>query len=343
MKQIVAFGGGGFSMESGNPLLDDYVMGLTGSAEPKVCFLPTASGDADHYLVRFYSAFRERARPSHISLFRRERGVSDVRSHLLSQDLIYVGGGSLLSLLGVWRAHGIDEILREAWEAGRRHVRPQRRLALLVHRGGQRLPRRGQPGRGRSASSPTRTRSTTARATAARPSTSTCSTACATATRPRTARRCGSSATSWSRSSPRGPRRAPTGSSGAARLVRETRLATRYLGANTVPPVLPVSVRRAASRPEQVSRGGRILVLGGHEFNRREGNDAIVRRDRRARGLEPPADLPAPDGERRHRTTRSRSFHRAFGERDCHPSCDLALPPRRSTASTSASTCWPRT
>ncbi len=118
MKQIVAFGGGGFSMESGNPLLDDYVMGLTGSAEPKVCFLPTASGDADHYLVRFYNAFRERAKPSHVSLFRRERGVSDVRSHLLSQDMIYVGGGSLLSLLGVWRAHGIDEILREAWESG---------------------------------------------------------------------------------------------------------------------------------------------------------------------------------------------------------------------------------
>ena len=118
MKQIVAFGGGGFSMESGNPLLDDYVMGLTGSPEPKVCFLPTASGDADHYLVRFYSAFRDRAKPSHISFFRRERGVSDVRSHLLAQDMIYVGGGSLLSLLGVWRAHGIDEILREAWESG---------------------------------------------------------------------------------------------------------------------------------------------------------------------------------------------------------------------------------
>jgi peptidase E len=118
MRQIVAFGGGGFSMESGNPLLDDYVLGLTGEADPRVCFLPTASGDADHYIVRFYNAFRDRARPSHISLFRRERGVSNVRAHLLAQDLIYVGGGSLLSLLGVWRAHGIDAILREAWEAG---------------------------------------------------------------------------------------------------------------------------------------------------------------------------------------------------------------------------------
>ncbi len=59
-----------------------------------------------------------RCEPSHISLFRREQGALDFRSHLLSQDVIYVGGGSVISLLGVWRAHGIDSILREAWEAG---------------------------------------------------------------------------------------------------------------------------------------------------------------------------------------------------------------------------------
>ena len=117
--QIVAFGGGGFSMESGNPLLDDYVLGLTGSDRPRVCFLPTASGDADHYVVRFYRAFAaDRCEPSHISLFRREQGPPDIRSHLLAQDLIYVGGGSVTSLLGVWRAHGIDQILREAWAHG---------------------------------------------------------------------------------------------------------------------------------------------------------------------------------------------------------------------------------
>ena len=63
--QIVAFGGGGFSMEAGNPLLDDYVLSLTGAARPRVCFLPTASGDADHYVVRFYRHFATRgdARP----------------------------------------------------------------------------------------------------------------------------------------------------------------------------------------------------------------------------------------------------------------------------------------
>jgi peptidase E len=118
-RQIVAFGGGGFSMESGNPLLDDYVLGLCSAERPRVCFLPSASGDADHYVVRFYRAFpAERCESSHISLFRREQGPENLRAHLLSQDLIYVGGGSVVSLIGVWRAHGIDAILREAWEAG---------------------------------------------------------------------------------------------------------------------------------------------------------------------------------------------------------------------------------
>jgi dipeptidase E len=119
LRQIVAFGGGGFSMESGNPLLDDYVLGLTGAQRPRVCFLPSASGDADHYIVRFYRAFpADRCEATHISLFRREQGPEDLRTHLLEQDLIYVGGGSVVSLLGVWRAHGIDTILREAWERG---------------------------------------------------------------------------------------------------------------------------------------------------------------------------------------------------------------------------------
>jgi dipeptidase E len=118
--QIVAFGGGGFSMEKGNRLLDDYVLEQTHVPRPRVCFMPSASGDADHYIVRFYRTFDAgRCEPTHVSLFRRDDGASgDLRSHLLSQDLIYVGGGNVISLLGVWRAHGLDEILRECWQAG---------------------------------------------------------------------------------------------------------------------------------------------------------------------------------------------------------------------------------
>jgi dipeptidase E len=118
-RQIVAFGGGGFSMERGNPLLDDYVLSLTGKEHPRVCFLPTASGDADHYVVRFYRAFdATRCEPSHVSLFRRDQSTEDMHRQVMTSDLVYVGGGSVISLLGTWRAHGLDATLRLAWERG---------------------------------------------------------------------------------------------------------------------------------------------------------------------------------------------------------------------------------
>src|SRR5271169_5039399 len=120
--QIVALGGGGFSMERDGTLLDDYVLSLAGASRPRVCFLPTASGDADHYVVRFYRRFSSDCEASHVSLFRRDQGTGgvedDLASHLLGQDLIYVGGGNVVSMLGAWRAHGLDTILREAWRRG---------------------------------------------------------------------------------------------------------------------------------------------------------------------------------------------------------------------------------
>src|SRR5664279_2078824 len=120
--QIVALGGGGFSMERDGTLLDDYVLSLVDAARPRVCFLPTASGDADHYVVRFYRRFSPGCEASHVSLFRRDQGTGgvedDLATHLLAQDLIYVGGGNVLSMLGAWRAHGLDAILRKAWRRG---------------------------------------------------------------------------------------------------------------------------------------------------------------------------------------------------------------------------------
>jgi peptidase E len=120
--QIVALGGGGFSMENDSSLLDDYVLSLIGGGRPRVCFLPTASGDADHYVVRFYRRFTSDCEASHVSLFRRDQGTGgvedDLASHLLRQDLIYVGGGNVVSMLGAWRAHGLDSVLRKAWRKG---------------------------------------------------------------------------------------------------------------------------------------------------------------------------------------------------------------------------------
>jgi len=120
--QIVALGGGGFSMERDSTLLDDYILSLLRARRPRVCFLPTASGDADHYVVRFYRRFSTHCEASHISMFRRDQGgrgvEDDLASHLLAQDLIYVGGGNVVSMLGVWRAHGLDAVLRECWRRG---------------------------------------------------------------------------------------------------------------------------------------------------------------------------------------------------------------------------------
>ena len=115
--QIVAMGGGGFSMEPANPLLDDYVMGLTGVARPKIAFLGTASGDSVAYADRFRWVFQApRARATVISTF--QRGATDLRDEVLAQDVIYVGGGNTVNLLAIWRAHGLDRILREAWRRG---------------------------------------------------------------------------------------------------------------------------------------------------------------------------------------------------------------------------------
>jgi peptidase E len=109
-------------MDKDGSALDDYTLSLTGCERPRVCFLPTASGDADHYVVRFYRRFSAGCDASHVSLFRRDQGTGgvedDLATHLLAQDLIYVGGGNVVSMLGAWRAHGLDTVLRRAWRQG---------------------------------------------------------------------------------------------------------------------------------------------------------------------------------------------------------------------------------
>ena len=117
-RHIVAMGGGGFSMEPRNPRLDDFVLSLARRKQhPSVCFVATASGDNDYYLRRFYEAFPpSRAAASHLSLF--DRKVSDLKKFVMTQDVVYVGGGNSANMLAVWRLHGLDKALRAAWNAG---------------------------------------------------------------------------------------------------------------------------------------------------------------------------------------------------------------------------------
>jgi dipeptidase E len=114
---VLALGGGGFTMGPGDPALDELVLELAGGAVPRILFLPTAGGDAAAQIAAFYGAFGDRpCRPQVLSLFRLHGTHKAIRDIVLEQDVIYVGGGSMRNMLAIWRAHGLDVILREAWE-----------------------------------------------------------------------------------------------------------------------------------------------------------------------------------------------------------------------------------
>jgi peptidase E len=116
-QHIIAMGGGGFSMEPENLLLDRYILAQARTPDPTVCFVPTASGDQDNYVRRFYDAFTTlHCRPRHLSLFRVP--TDDLDSYLLESDVIYVGGGNSRNLVVLWREYGLDLLLRRALESG---------------------------------------------------------------------------------------------------------------------------------------------------------------------------------------------------------------------------------
>ena len=119
-KHIIA-GCAGFIQRQGIKQLGPvirYGLHITGKSAPKLCFLGTAGGDATEWTTSFYTAcMGSNVSPSHVNLFPMPN-VLDVRKHVLEQDMIWVGGGSVANLLAVWRVHGLDEILREAWENG---------------------------------------------------------------------------------------------------------------------------------------------------------------------------------------------------------------------------------
>jgi dipeptidase E len=118
-RSIFAMGGGGFTMEPANPLLDDYVLSLAAAKQPRILFLPTASGDTTAQINAFKGRFGGRTCVAEsLSLFRLRDTERPLEEMVLEQDILYVGGGSMRNLLAVWRAHGLDKLLLEAWERG---------------------------------------------------------------------------------------------------------------------------------------------------------------------------------------------------------------------------------
>src|SRR5262245_19297695 len=115
-RQIIALGGGGFSMEPENLAIDAYILQQAAKPNPKVCFVGTANGDSVRYIANFYRAYRKlQCEPSHLPFFER---TPELRSLALEQDVIFVGGGNTKSMLAVWREWGFDKILKEALEKG---------------------------------------------------------------------------------------------------------------------------------------------------------------------------------------------------------------------------------
>jgi peptidase E len=112
--QIVAIGGLGDDGEAG--VLIRFVLGLSGKERPRVCLVPTASAESADLLVRFYAQLSGFAECSHISFF--PWPPDGLRELVLSQDALFVSGGNTANMLAIWRAHGFEHVVREAWEQG---------------------------------------------------------------------------------------------------------------------------------------------------------------------------------------------------------------------------------
>ena len=115
-KNIVAIGGGGFGRSLGELKIEKYITSLVKKDRPKICFIPTASGDNSLYKLNFYRAFSKLdCITSHIDFFSR---TENLENKILSQDIIYVGGGNTKSMLAVWKEWNLESILKSAYERG---------------------------------------------------------------------------------------------------------------------------------------------------------------------------------------------------------------------------------
>jgi dipeptidase E len=114
-RQIVGLGGAGSTEEETRRLIE-HVVGLAEKSSPKVCFVPTAVGDDADSVLRIYGLLPAQARTSYLPFF--PWPPDDLRRFALDQDVIFVGGGNTANALAIWRVHGFDEILRDAWEGG---------------------------------------------------------------------------------------------------------------------------------------------------------------------------------------------------------------------------------
>ncbi|MBF8192191.1 peptidase E [Nonomuraea sp. K274] len=122
-SHILAIGGGSFRPSRRHNIIEAsallrYGLDLTGQDRPKLGLIATATGDSADWLLKMYGAFEGwDVELSHLTVFPMPN-IEDPRAWMLDQDMIYVSGGSVANLMALWRLHGFDEALEEAWRAG---------------------------------------------------------------------------------------------------------------------------------------------------------------------------------------------------------------------------------
>lgn len=113
-QYIFPYGGGQ------NKYFIQEIIALTGKERPRICYLPTASGDSERSIIRWYELVQDLSVEPYvqgvwISSYSQKVTFEDF---LLSMDAIVVGGGNTLNMIAIWKAQGIDVVLKKALEKG---------------------------------------------------------------------------------------------------------------------------------------------------------------------------------------------------------------------------------
>jgi len=114
-KRTVFVTGGDFG-----PLFIRYVASLTGKSNPRICYVPTASADNPGGIAHWYEVCSELPVKPYVlrTFINSSPGQKSFEETILSMDAIVVGGGNTLNMMAIWKAQGIDTLLRKAYERG---------------------------------------------------------------------------------------------------------------------------------------------------------------------------------------------------------------------------------
>jgi peptidase E len=112
-RQILAIGGGG-----GDPMMQ-YFLDMTGKKTPRICYMPTATGDPKSAIDSWLKKMEKfDCVPKVQKMFIASPNIKSFEDELLAADAIYVGGGNTLNMIAIWKAQGVDKILRKAYDKG---------------------------------------------------------------------------------------------------------------------------------------------------------------------------------------------------------------------------------